>query len=196
MSWIKIIPLEASTGRLKKLYDQIKGQGDVVDDVMLAHSLRPHTLEGHMALYRNVLHHAGNAIPKWALEMIGAYVSILNKCCYCRDHHSAGLHGLIGDDMAGPIIAALKSGEIDSVPIEARYKAALTYAAKLTGTPGEMVETDVKALREAGFDDGEIVEINQVTAYFNYGNRTSLGLGASTEYDILGLSHETEEADI
>jgi uncharacterized protein YciW len=43
-------------------------------------------------------------------------------------------------------------------------------------------------LRKAGLSDGEILEINQVTAYFAYANRTVLGLGISTEGDILGLS--------
>lgn len=49
-------------------------------------------------------------------------------------------------------------------------------------------ETSVAALRQAGFSDGEILEINQVTAYFNYANRTVLGLGCSTKGDVLGLS--------
>ena len=36
--------------------------------------------------------------------------------------------------------------------------------------------------------DGEILEINQVVSYFNYANRTVLGLGVSTKGDIIGLS--------
>ena len=51
-----------------------------------------------------------------------------------------------------------------------------------------MAEADVQALRDTGFSDGEVLEINQVTAYFNYANRTVLGLGISTEGDIIGLS--------
>lgn len=41
---------------------------------------------------------------------------------------------------------------------------------------------------EVGFTHGEILEINQVVAYFNYANRTVLGLGVDVEGDILGLS--------
>ena len=43
-------------------------------------------------------------------------------------------------------------------------------------------------LRDLGYTDGEILEINQVTAYFSYANRTVLGLGCSTDGDIIGLS--------
>jgi len=51
-----------------------------------------------------------------------------------------------------------------------------------------VTEAMVEGMRAAGYDDGEILEINQVTAYFAYANRTVLGLGCSTEGDILGLS--------
>ena len=47
---------------------------------------------------------------------------------------------------------------------------------------------DVDALRTAGLDDGEILEVNQVTSYFAYANRTVLGLGVDTQGDVLGLS--------
>ena len=51
-----------------------------------------------------------------------------------------------------------------------------------------MTEDLVIQMRNAGYSDGEILEINQVTAYFSYANRTVLGLGCSTEGDDLGLS--------
>ena len=53
-------------------------------------------------------------------------------------------------------------------------------------TPGEMVEADVSAARTAGASDGEILEVNQVCAYFNYSNRLLNGLGVTTEGDHVG----------
>ena len=97
MSWIEIISYSSSKGKLKKLYDRVKGPDDNVDNIMLAHGLRPHSMEGHMALYKNVIHHKNNTIPKWFLETIGVYVSILNKCDYCVQHHSEGLKKLINN---------------------------------------------------------------------------------------------------
>jgi len=43
-------------------------------------------------------------------------------------------------------------------------------------------------LRDGGYNDGEILEANQVIAYFNYANRTVLGLGISLDGEKLGLS--------
>lgn len=60
-------------------------------------------------------------------------------------------------------------------------RAMLTYVEKLTLRPWEMVEGDVLALREAGFGDAAILDINQVTAYYAYVNRLADGLGVELE---------------
>ena len=54
MSWIKSIDASKAEGRLKTLYDRIVGPKGQVDNILAAHGLRPHTLEGHMALYKAV----------------------------------------------------------------------------------------------------------------------------------------------
>lgn len=189
MSWIKTVAYEAATGKLKMLYDRVKGPDDNVDNIMMAHSLRPHSMEGHMTIYKNVLHHSANTIPKWFLEAIGVWVSSLNDCAYCVEHHYGGMKRLIGDDAkSGAIRAAIEARDMALAPLDGAQKLALAYAEKLTLNPQGMVEADAIALRDAGYDDGEILEINQVTAYFNYANRTVLGLGCSTAGDIIGLS--------
>lgn len=142
-----------------------------------------------MALYKNVLHHTGNTVPKWFLEAIGVWVSKLNGCDYCDHHHSEGLKRLVGDAAkSAAVLSALRAGDIAGGPFTAKETAALRYAEALTRDPASMTEDMVAAMRAAGFDDGEILEVNQVTSYFAYANRTVLGLGCSVEGDILGLS--------
>lgn len=55
------------------------------------------------------------------------------------------------------------------------------YVEKLTLKPWEMIEDDVIALREAGFSDSAILDINQVTGYYAYVNRLADGLGVELE---------------
>ena len=57
----------------------------------------------------------------------------------------------------------------------------LAYVEKLTRTPGEMVEADVKTLRTLGFSDRDILDIATVTAYYAYVNRIADGLGVQME---------------
>lgn len=189
MSWITTIPYDEAKGRLRQLYDRVKGPDDNVDNIMMSHSLRPHTMEGHMAIYKYVLHHSANTVPKWFLETIGVWVSALNLCDYCVEHHFAGLVRLLGDDArANAIRTAIEDREIEGAPLDSAQILAMRYARLLTTDPQAVSETDISQLRTAGYDDGQILEINQVTAYFNYANRTVLGLGCSTAGDVLGLS--------
>jgi uncharacterized peroxidase-related enzyme len=93
---------------------------------------------------------------------------------------------IIGDDArADQIYAALSEHRPDRAFVD-KELAILNYAAKLTTCVAEMQEDDVLALRYAGCDDGEILEVNQVVAYFNYSNRLLNGLGVTTDGDAIG----------
>ena len=189
MPWIKTISYEDATGKLKALYDRVKGPDNNVDNIMMMHSLRPHSMEGHMAIYKYVLHHSGNTIPKWFLEVLGVWVSALNECSYCVEHHFAGMKRLLGDDARSDAIrVAIENRNPESAPLDKAQKNAMDYVRILTRDPAGLSEEHVIQLRTAGYSDGEILEINQVSAYFGYANRTVLGLGCSTKGDILGLS--------
>ncbi|NND79875.1 MAG: peroxidase-related enzyme [Maribacter sp.] len=188
MSWIKTIPFNKADSKLRSIYKRVKGPNDNIDNVLMIHGLRPHTLVGHMTLYKSVLHHSANTLPKWYLECIGVYVSYLNKCDYCVQHHSAGLSRLFNDSKKEEqFFKALPNNTLDTF-FDTKYLAGVHYAKKLTIVPSEMVKTDFTQLKEVGFTEGEILEINQVTSYFNYVNRSVLGLGVDTQGDIIGLS--------
>lgn len=188
MTWIKTVPYEEAEGRLKKLYDRVKGPDNNVDNIMMAHSLRPHSMEGHMHIYKYVLHHSANTIPKWFLEAIGVYVSNLNNCHYCVDHHFQGMRRLVDDDARSDEIRSAIDADDPAQAFEGKELAAMAYAKTLATNPSALTEANVQALRDAGWDDGEVLEINQVASYFCYANRTVLGLGINTDGDIVGLS--------
>ena len=188
MTWIDTVSYDDSDGELRLLYDRIKGPDDNVDNIMLAHSLRPHSMLGHMTLYKYVLHHPRNTLSKAYLETIGVYVSSLNNCQYCVDHHFAGMARLLDDSERSDLIRQALEQRRPEDAFQGAELAGLRYAARLTLSADELTPNDIAAMREAGLDDGQILEINQVTAYFGYANRTVLGLGINTAGDIVGLS--------
>ncbi len=57
----------------------------------------------------------------------------------------------------------------------------LSFAVKLTVTPGAMNDADVNSLRTAGFSDRDILDIVEVVGYYAYVNRIAHGLGLETE---------------
>ena len=141
-----------------------------------------------MSLYKYVLHHPRNVLPKAYLETIGVYVSLLNQCEYCIEHHYSGLLRLLKDDDRGGSIRSALEANDPAAAFDGRELAGLGYVEKLTLAPASLRREHIDELRDAGFDDGEILEINQVAAYFAYANRMVLGLGVDTDGDIIGLS--------
>ena len=177
-AWIKMISDDDADDRLRALLDQARTPHGTVDTVMRVHSLRPATMEGHVTLYRSVLHSDDNVLP--------SYTSILNDCSYSLTHHFMNVRNLLKDQpRSDRIFVALKAHRPED-EFDGKELALLRYAAKLTTDVGKMVKSDFEALKIAGCDDGEILEVNQVCAYFNYSNRLLNGLGATTDGDVVG----------
>lgn len=185
-AWIKMISDEQADPMLQRELDRARAPNGTVDNVMRVHSLRPHTMEGHVVLYRSVLHNDNNTLPLWLQEVIGSYVGMLNRCDYSVSNHFKNARHLIADDArADAIEVALKARRPEAV-FEGKELAFLRYTEKLTLRPGEMVAADVEAMQAAGADDGEILETNQICGYFNYVSRLLNGLGVTLEGDTVG----------
>ena len=172
--------------RLKQLLDHSHTPHGTVDTVMRVHSLRPEAMNGHVTLYRSVLHSDDNKLPFWFLEVVASYTSILNDCTYSLTHHVMNVRNLLKDHpRSDRIFTALKANRPE-VEFEGKELALLRYAGKLTTNVGKMVKSDFEALKIAGCEDGKIFEANQVCADFNYSNRHLNGFGCTTDGDIVG----------
>lgn len=185
-AWISMISDSDANPDLSDALKLARTPHGTVDNVMRVHSHRPNTLRGHVALYRAALHDDANTLPEWLQETISSYVSILNDCPYSLANHWANARHLINDNTRADLIEnALKSDTPESV-FKGIELALLVYAKKLTLSPGTMQQDDVLLLKQAGLDDGQILEANQIVGYFNYVNRLLNGLGVTTEGDTVG----------
>ncbi len=184
MTWIRTIPLEQADGPLKNIYERIKGEDGELDTVMVAHSLRPHLMEGHRILSQKILNNSANALEKWKLDTIGVYVSLLNGCDYCAEYYYKELRKRLDDeDASSRLWSALKADQPDRV-LSGADLAMILYANLLTTRPNQIAVNMIDELRNSGISDGEILEINQAVSYFSYVNRTVLGLGVHDKSDI------------
>ena len=193
-AWVRMIEDQDADPELLEVLKLARTPHGTVDNVMRVHSLRPNTMKGHVILYRAALHDDANTLPMWLQEVIGSYVSLLNDCDYSYANHWANAKHLMGDDAkADAAETALKERKPEDA-FDGKTLALLRYAQKLTLAPGEMARNDVTALTEAGVDDGEILEANQIIGYFNYVNRCLNGLGVTTEGDIVGYYSSSDSA--
>ena len=185
-AWISMVEDEEADDQLKKIFDVARTPHGTLDNVMQIHSLRPASMIGHVTLYKSVLHSDEITLPLWFLEVIAAYVSILNSCEYSLTHHWNNAVRLIDNAQRVEVIHdALRSQSFDNTFNEKEI-AILHYSKKLTCDVGNLKKVDVIKLKQAGCNDGEILEVNQVIAYFNYSNRVLNGLGVSLDGDKIG----------
>lgn len=191
-AWIRMISDEDADQPLRDVLALARTPHGTVDNVMRVHSLRPASMRGHVHLYRAALHDSSNTIPMWFQEVIASYVSMLNDCPYSLANHWANAAHLMGDaDKAARVEKALKDKRPED-EFSGEQLAMLRYAEKLTLHPGKIEEADVQAMKNAGIDDGEILEANQIIGYFNYVNRCLNGLGVSLQGDIVGYYSKAE----
>ncbi len=67
--------------------------------------------------------------------------------------------------------------DFNKADLNEQDRAMLDYASKLTLSPAKIQREDVEKLRQVGFDDTGILQINLIAAWFNYINRVADGLG-------------------
>lgn len=78
------------------------------------------------------------------------------------------------------MVTSIENLDVDAVS-SARLRAALRFAGELTRAPAGITRQRVEDLRKEGFDDHDVLDIVQVTAFFNYVNRLAEGLGISSD---------------
>jgi uncharacterized peroxidase-related enzyme len=163
MSRFKSFDPTTATGKAKDLLSAVKAKlgRDLSMTGVMANS--PAVLEGYLN-FSGAL--AGGQLNARLREQIALITAQENHCNYCLSAHTAigKMVGLNHDQ----IIATRKgTGEND------KTTAALTFAERVLDTKGQVTESDIDAVREAGFSDGEIAEIiahvalNVFTNYFN-----------------------------
>ncbi len=91
-------------------------------------------------------------------ERIALAVAQVNGCDYCLSAHS--YLGMNLAKISPEEIALNRKGESS----DAKAHAAVRFAATVVRERGHVSTADIKAVRDAGFNDGQIVEILAVTA--------------------------------
>lgn len=185
MTWIRTISWAEADGELRRSYDwQASALGEPSEFTLLG-SLYPPIVEERLRLYRAVEHCPSRLSP--VERALACYVtSLLNGTPHCGSglrHRLAGLGvpaGLLAEAEAHP--DALLTGD-------ERLDAICAYAALLTRSPGEVTEAHLDGLRALGLDDLDLVDLNNLVAYYNYINRVANGLGLRSPLDAHDAAH-------
>jgi uncharacterized peroxidase-related enzyme len=171
-TWIATVDPADATGALAEAYQlQLDALGRVTPLTRLG-SLYPDLVAQRLRLYE-VVEAAPSAIPGWARRAVALTVSVLNGCLFC----TAGHTGRLEEEGRGDLALAIHAQPETAATGDASVDALLGYARRLTLDPASVMQRDVEALREHGWDDLDILDVNDLAAYYGYINRVAAGLG-------------------
>lgn len=162
MQRITAVKHEESTGRTKELLDGVNKKLGFVPNLMGTMASSPAVLEA----YLNFSGALGSSLNAKLREQIALTVAEINGCRYCASAHSAigKMSGLDED-------AILKARQASST--DEKSGAALRFAKALVVSRGKVSDTEIEAVRKAGYTEKEVSEIvanvalNIFTNYFN-----------------------------
>ena len=151
---------------LKAIWAKCVEKLGFVPNVFSTYSKRPQRLRNFMAMYNEIMYSA-SGLSKLEREMVAVVVSSANRCYYCLVAHGAAVRQLSGDAELGEMMAL----NYRVAQLDARLRAMLDFAWKLTTTPNLVDDGDREGLRGVGLSEEDIFDLSETTAFFNLSNR-------------------------
>jgi uncharacterized peroxidase-related enzyme len=165
--------IDAAPAPARPQLEAVKKQIGSVPNLFRLVANSPAALEGYLGMSGAL---SKGSLPAPTRERIALAVAQINGCGYCLSAHT-----YMGKNLAklsdAEIAANRQGGSLDP-----RADGAVRFAAKVVRERGHVTDVDVQAVRMAGYDDAQIVEIVQHVAlntWTNYINSV-----AQTEIDF------------
>jgi uncharacterized peroxidase-related enzyme len=159
------------------LLEAVKTQLGVAPNLFRLVANSPAALEGYLGLWGTL---NKGALPAATRERIALAIAEVNGCDYCLSAHT--YLGKTFAKLDDAEIAANRSGASN----DPKADAAVRFAAKVARERGHVGEDDVRAVKLAGYDDAQVIEIvlhvalNTWTNYINEVAKTEIDFPAVT----------------
>jgi uncharacterized peroxidase-related enzyme len=163
--------IEAAPAASRPLLEAVKQQLGIAPNLFRLVSNSPAALEGYLSLSGAL---AKGALPAPTRERIALAVAEINGCSYCLSAHTYLGKNLAKLDDAE--ITANRNGSSN----DAKAEAAVKFSVKVARERGHVSETDLRAVKSAGYNDAQVIEmvlhvaLNTWTNYINEVAKTDI----------------------
>ena len=163
--------IEAAPAASRPLLEAVKQQLGIAPNLFCLVSNSPAALEGYLSLSGAL---AKGALPAPTRERIALAVAEINGCSYCLSAHTYLGKNLAKLDDAE--ITANRNGRSN----DAKAEAAVKFAVKVARERGHVSEADLRAVKSAGYNDAQVIEmvlhvaLNTWTNYINEVAKTDI----------------------
>jgi uncharacterized peroxidase-related enzyme len=185
MSRIDKIELINATGEQRALLEGVQARMGKVPNLYAGMAQSAVVLKAYLTFADNL---KNGTLDGKTREMIALAVSQYNGCDYCLSAHSFVGSKLLG--MTGP---ELRSARL-AASTDVTTQALLTFVSKVVVLRGRLEEGDILSVRDAGYSQGEVVEIiahiaqTIFTNYFNHIAQTEIDFPPVAPIDLKSVA--------
>ena len=186
MSRIPIpLTVDVAPAPAQPMLEGVKKQLGVVPNVFRLVSNSPAALEGYVSLLGAL---AKGTLPRPTHERIALVVAEINGCSYCLSAHTyLGRKLAKLDDVE---MAANRNGTSN----DPKADAAVRFAAKVVRGRGHVSEEDLRAVKAAGYDDAQVIEIVQHVALNTWTNYVNEVAKTDIDFPVVTPRHPQKAA--
>ncbi|MDR5815641.1 peroxidase-related enzyme [Caballeronia sp. LZ033] len=170
-AWLDVVNLDQATGEQIAVLEESHPKAKESDYYrFLVH--QPEILRQRSAAF-NAIMYAPGGLPRAERELSTTVVSRINGCVYCASVHAQRFEQLAKrNDVIRQVF-----DDPHSAGTTSREQAIARFSAALTEHPDNIEASHLRALREAGLSDAEILDLIHSIAIFAWANRLMLNLG-------------------
>lgn len=163
MPLINTVKPENATGELAELYGKIEAMRGRVSNSAQIFSASPELIKQQMSFIEYyMVKQKSLSMP--LLASIRMLISEKNSCSYCVDFNASILINMLG--WTPKDVEVMRTNPNDA-KLDTKEKAMLLFVLKAVRTPHDVNASDIQALRDLGYEDGEILDAT------NHGARMS-----------------------
>lgn len=168
--------IEEAPAASRPLLEGVKKLLGSVPNLFRLVSVSPAALEGYLGMFGAL---GKGELPAPTRERIALAVAEINGCSYCLSAHT-----YLGKNLAkldDSEIAANRNGASN----DPKADAAVKFAAKVARERGHISEDDLRAIKLAGYNDSQIIEIIQHVALNVWTNYLNEVLKTEVDFPVI-----------
>lgn len=171
--------IDATPTAAQPMLETVKKQLGSVPNMFRMIANSPAALEGYLGMMSAL---GKGKLPLQTRERIALAVAAINGCSYCASAHT----------YLGRNLAKLDDAEMDAnrngASNDSKADAAVRFAAKVSRDRGHVSEADVLAVKTAGYDDAQVIEIVMHVALNTWTNLINEVAQTDIDFPVIALS--------
>jgi uncharacterized peroxidase-related enzyme len=178
--FLKEIETRPAEGMMKVAFKKLCEAGHAIPEILHLFRFKKRATN-HLVRFTEEVMRGPSPLSRGMRELIGAFVSSRNQCCFCSCAHVAVAAEYLGKDLVDEVLNDVETSRLDPA-----HKELFRYIGKLAENPAQIAAGDIDKLREAGWSEEAIYDALTVASLFKFYNTWNSGSGVrnmrSTDY--------------